>query len=139
MVKSPVMPIASKTWAVDIGGALLLLPVLPFVLGAVLGLQNLRGVLSIVFASLSVIVAMLIGYGALATIGRWPGWRNWAGALSWSLIALALYGFFWPFAGTPAERGGAFLANVVFLMVSAFVLWAKRREARLHANGPKST
>jgi hypothetical protein len=86
-------------------------------------------------------------FAGLATVLRWPGWKIWAGAASWMIIAAfpSMLGF--PMLGAlhPSTRFDPFRLNLgvaailpplIMLAISIFVLWARRQEPTAEPNVP---
>ncbi len=89
---------------------------------------------------------LLLVIGSLMIVRRWRGWRVWAGAIAWSTIAFgsglirdlmeSVYNAPNVQAVTEAPRRLAFAAIPVCL--AALLLWAKRRERPVTAEGHRS-
>jgi hypothetical protein len=138
MSKIDKTPPPRRTIAVTIVGVLLLPPAAAFAYMAAVFATN--GELRLEFAGalghpygfllpvgVGVVVALVFGCAGLATIRRWRGWRIWAGAMAWGLIAVTILKLF---ASTRPESSMALVVDLAPVAFAVFVLVAKRRERR---------
>ena len=81
------------------------------------------------------LLCLLSGYGGVASIWRWPGWRPVAQAAGWATVGLSVYGI-WMFLniiviGLPYPPFAIginmpFYVSIMTGVIGVFVLWAIR-------------
>jgi hypothetical protein len=135
------IPVPRRTGAVTVAGALFLLLAVVFAFMAVVFGTEMAfpgsfsdgdgdEPIGLFPVGVGLAGAAIFGCAGLAVMGRWRGWRIWAGTVSWGLIVMVVLGLFAPPPPSSTDRWIERVVSLIVVAVAVFVLVAKRRERR---------